>query len=424
MWIYVALGYAVKGLLVAYFVPELWARLFWRRPWGCSHDNMLRVALTFDDGPDPHTTPSVLALLAQYNIPATFFVLGEKAAAYPEVLKQITLQGHEIGLHGYRHRHHWLLGHAVYADLRQAREIVSQLTHTAPRLFRPPWGMISLLTLRAIKKAEMQLALYDVESGDWTKASADKIARRVLKKVRPGSVILLHDAARNPERVAQTTEALKQIIPALRAQGYEFCRLSDMMRRKSSPSLLQRLWMAWERLFARWAGVLPVTESIHVLPYIYKGPEKPLSGQETLRPGDRCLEIHFHNEMLHRLPGDATARMRGLRICWYRDMGYLAQLLQTDPRFQDIKALTAITLFHQAAVRVGFHCEPLASPWRRKFFSLYMRLIKRIYQGEAASDTAREAKFVWIGRTEFLQKMQRASLPNGTPVSHGQNVQA
>jgi len=400
----VALSAVILIVLVVWLLPELWVRLCQRRPLHVG--GPAQVALTFDDGPEPQTTPLVLDALAELGLKATFFVLGERAAAHPELLRRMAEEGHEVALHGHQHRHHWLRPTPwVGADMARARAAVTEALGSPPHLFRPPWGMVTAGTLWAVRRSGLRLALYDVESGDWLRDGPAAIERRVLGRVRPGSVVLLHDAARDSAQVADMLAALRLVVPQLRERGYDFARLSDLLRAIPRRSALVTAWIAWERLFARLTGALGMTDSIHVLPYTYRGPARLLDGREVLKTGDRCLDIHFHNELLYQLPGEAAERLGGLTRHALPDMGRIARLLVEDPRLANVRGLTAITLFHRPAVRLGFHAEPLEPPWRRRFFTWYMRLIKRVYQGPAAAGSGREVRFVWITREEFIARM-------------------
>jgi hypothetical protein len=288
---------------------------------------------------------------------------------------------------------------AIAADVIRGRDELTALLGEPPRLFRPPWGMLTLATLGAVRGAGLQLALYDVESGDWLRLGPEAIAERIVARTRPGSVILLHDAARDRAQVERTVAALRRAVPQLRPRGLEFASMSEMMP-PPQPRLLVRAWIAWEHLFARLAGALPITENIHIVPYKYSGPPRRRDGVTVLQRGDRCLDIHFNSEVLYTLPGHAGARWGSLISYSSDDMALIARRLR-DGEFPDVRAVTAITLFHRPATRLGFRADPIEPAWRRRFFTWYMGLIKRVYQG-AGSAMAREARFIWMTREEFI----------------------
>jgi peptidoglycan-N-acetylglucosamine deacetylase len=178
-----------------------------------------RVALTFDDGPHPVHTPALLDTLAELGVPATFFVTGECADAHPELCARIIGDGHMLGNHTYHHRYLPLArSAAVERELHATDHAIARATGTVPELARPPYGGRSPWTVRAFARAAKRLVLWDVNSFDWKGGSAVHITERVLARVRPGSVVLLHEARPGGEI---TIEAVRLLVPALRARGYE-----------------------------------------------------------------------------------------------------------------------------------------------------------------------------------------------------------
>lgn len=180
------------------------------------------VALTFDDGPDPIDTPAVLDILKEEDVPATFFVLGEAAHLYPDLIKRIVQEGHEIGNHGYSHDYQQ---RRLTEELRKTDQEVFAATGTHTQFYRPPGGFLSPSQLEVIRKNGHIAALWSVDSKDWRNPGVQQIVNNVLDTVSPGAVILLHDGGY--QRV-QTVKAVTPIIKALREQGYRFTTLSDL----------------------------------------------------------------------------------------------------------------------------------------------------------------------------------------------------
>ncbi len=182
------------------------------------------VALTFDDGPDPVRTPALLDALAELDAPATFFLVGDIVDANADVVRRIAREGHELGNHTYSHRYLPLArSRSVERELRATDRAVERATGIVPTLARPPWGGRSPWTVRAFRRLAKRLVLWDINSNDWKGAPARAVAERVLERARPGSIILMHEARDGGE---VTIEAVRLLVPALRARGFELVTVS------------------------------------------------------------------------------------------------------------------------------------------------------------------------------------------------------
>lgn len=174
-------------------------------------------ALTFDDGPDPAHTPALLDALAELDVRATFFLVGEKVAAHPALVRRIAAEGHAIGNHTYHHRYLPLARRAtVRAEIDATDRAIAAATGAVPSIVRPPWGARRPSTLRTFARLGKRVVLWDVNSFDWRGGTAREIAARVLARVRPGSIILFHEARVGGD---ETVEAIRLLVPALRARG-------------------------------------------------------------------------------------------------------------------------------------------------------------------------------------------------------------
>ncbi|MDR2548928.1 MAG: polysaccharide deacetylase family protein [Desulfobulbus sp.] len=152
------------------------------------------IALTFDDGPFPASTPILLELLARYRLPATFFVVGEQAAAHPELIAAILAQGHSIGNHSYRHDHLLMLRSCeiLEADIRRTQDVLAR-TGMRPLFFRPPIGITSPRLRPALASQNLQALTFSCRVFDRGNRNIRNLAARVLGQLQPGDILLLHD---------------------------------------------------------------------------------------------------------------------------------------------------------------------------------------------------------------------------------------
>jgi peptidoglycan/xylan/chitin deacetylase (PgdA/CDA1 family) len=185
------------------------------------------VALTFDDGPDPARTPALLDALAALDVKATFFLVGAGVDANPALARRIVAEGHEIGNHTYTHRYLPLANaRSVARELAATDRAITATTGVVPTLVRPPYGGRTPWTVRAFARLAKRLVLWDVNSFDWRGAPAAEVVARVLERTRDGSIILLHEARDGGEI---TVEAVRQLVPALRARGYDLVTVSGAL---------------------------------------------------------------------------------------------------------------------------------------------------------------------------------------------------
>ena len=199
-----------------------------------------KVALTFDDGPDPAWTPQILDVLKQKAAPATFFIVGENAAANPDIIRRMVDEGFEVGNHTYTHPNIALLPTAVAKlEINATQRLFEAITGRSMTLFRPPYLGDSQPTTEA-EVAPIELAQsmgyrtvgLKVDPDDWQRPPADVIVSRVISGVTDpnpdvrGNVVLLHDAGGDR---SQTLAALPNLIDALRAKGFELVTVSDLV---------------------------------------------------------------------------------------------------------------------------------------------------------------------------------------------------
>lgn len=184
------------------------------------------VALTFDDGPGPDT-PAVLAALKKAGVPATFFVLGGNVQANPDTLRQVVASGNEVGVHTWDHKDLTRLKPAEQkAQIERTAGEILAATGVASRLFRAPYGSVNPQVLKQAENAKLLSVLWDVDTVDWTRPSTEQIVQTAVSQARPGSIILMHDGGGDR---AATVAAVPKIIKELRAKGYDFATVGDLV---------------------------------------------------------------------------------------------------------------------------------------------------------------------------------------------------
>lgn len=183
-----------------------------------AHDKV--VYLTFDDGPDPRYTPRVLDLLAEYDAPATFFMIGEKAVEEPELVERVRAAGHSIGNHTYTHP--WLTDltkKGMSSELERTTAVIGKT-----RCMRPPGGFTSAAVRKVSRDLGMNVVMWDADSTDWQQPGVNTIVDRISKRSGNGSVVLMHDGGGPRE---QSVEALARVLPRFAKAGYRFELLSE-----------------------------------------------------------------------------------------------------------------------------------------------------------------------------------------------------
>jgi peptidoglycan-N-acetylglucosamine deacetylase len=193
------------------------------------------VSLTFDDGPDPCGTPAVLAALAQQGWTATFFLLGSQVRRHPEIARAVVAAGHEIGVHGDEHRNH--LGRTagdVRRDLERATATITAVTGVRPRWFRPPYGVLSAGSLRAAARLDLTPVLWTAWGRDWEATTPQRVVRLLLRGLRPGGTLLLHDSdcTSTPGSWRSTAAALPPLARELDRRGLEVRPLGAHLARR------------------------------------------------------------------------------------------------------------------------------------------------------------------------------------------------
>lgn len=185
------------------------------------------IALTFDDGPHPKYTAQILDILKEYNVKATFFVIGKNVELCQDVFKRCIAEGHEIGNHTFTHVTADACSYENFKDeIEQTEQLIFELSGKKPYLFRPPTGLCNKNTVSLSKELGFKTIVWNIDTRDWAHTRTDKIISSVLGNVKSGSIILMHDYIDPP---SYTPEALRVIIPELFARGYTFVTVSELL---------------------------------------------------------------------------------------------------------------------------------------------------------------------------------------------------
>lgn len=191
------------------------------------------VTLSFDDGPSPIYTPQILAVLKQYHVKATFFVMGALAEKYPYLIREIAADGHVVSIHTQTHPMLTKLSNAkLYDEVVQPRDIVTKILGYAPMCLRPPYGVSNTRVRNYIRSKDLIPVPMGFNSFDYERGGVQKIAHWVIKNARSGMVVLLHDGYSKRE---ETVEALPLIIQGIRKKGLGFsviCRNPQEIQKK------------------------------------------------------------------------------------------------------------------------------------------------------------------------------------------------
>nr|WP_239559131.1 polysaccharide deacetylase family sporulation protein PdaB [Sporohalobacter salinus] len=182
-----------------------------------------KIAITLDGMWGAEYTEDILKVLREHDIKITFFFGGNWLEEYPEMAKKIAEDGHEIGNHTYSHPHLNSLSRSeIKKELTKNQEQIENLVGKQPKVFRPPFGEYSNKVINVAKKLNFKTIQWSIDSLDWKDPGVDSIVNRVLNKVGPGDIILMHNNA------TVIVEALEILVPKLKKQGYEIVKVSEL----------------------------------------------------------------------------------------------------------------------------------------------------------------------------------------------------
>ncbi len=213
--------YMGSSVTMAFFIQSQ----FHHKALCCASTKEPLCALTFDDGPHVTFTQEVLNELHRNNIQATFFCIGQNLGKNKELLQKMYRQGHLIGNHSWSHSawFDFFPPRRIREELIQTSGAIRELTGKDPMLFRPPYGVLNPMVSRALKNFNYHVIGWNIRAFDTLVQDPGRIASGIARKIRPGSIIVLHD------HLAQTGAVLKILIPALQLKGYRIVSLTSLL---------------------------------------------------------------------------------------------------------------------------------------------------------------------------------------------------
>lgn len=184
-------------------------------------ERVKKLALTFDDGPNPEYTGVLLDGLRERGVQATFFVLGEEVERYPELVRRAADEGHLVGVHAYRHVNLRQMDAAQATEqLERTAQAIREACGVTPSYIRPPYGCWNDALDDTVQMVEV---LWDIDPRDWATTSSDLVVQRIVNEVEENSIILLHDASES------SVQAALRCIDLLREQGYTFVTVDELL---------------------------------------------------------------------------------------------------------------------------------------------------------------------------------------------------
>lgn len=379
------------------FLPGLISRTFGFRVFKKGKAEK-EIALTFDDGPDPRYTPQLLDLLARYNAKATFFIVGSHAEGQYELLQRMKAEGHTIGIHNYVHKSNWLMRpKSVKRQIDRTNDLIEDATGSRSVYYRPPWGIVNLFDYSNL--GHMQIILWSALFGDWRiRVGAERMKRRLFKKLRPGEVLLLHDCGMT---LGADEHAPRNMLVALEAyleeatkRNYKFVVIDEMIRltdahRARHISIWKRmlisLWLLWEKAFHAVFRLKRVGDTnepaFHYRVTTYSGEAVSFGEGGQIAKGDLVAELHFDNKMLSSLAAQSKSPVAtGIRMLREVEQALplLADQLASDPDAKDIKAVYGVTMIHRGADRLGFEIFKLPDGWFARTTRIYLRILIKV----------------------------------------------
>lgn len=189
-----------------------------------------KIALTFDDGPDSVYTPQILDILKKENIKATFFLIGNRAELFTDVVRRIEKEGHVIGNHTMNHPNIIKLNEAqTQQEIKEGEEALYNIINYRTALFRSPYGSLTPEKVKEVEKLDYKIIAWNVDSLDWKSLTAEQVKYNILENVKAGSIVLQHSSGSEEEDLTGSVAALEEVITILKDEGYKFVTIPELL---------------------------------------------------------------------------------------------------------------------------------------------------------------------------------------------------
>ncbi len=371
------------------------------------------VTLTFDDGPDPEYTPKILDILEREKVHGTFFIVGERAAKHPKLVKRIQTGGHQIGLHCQEHHYAWFMGPFVtWKKWDEGVATIESITGEQVEWIRPPWGTFNLVVFIWMKLRKKKAILWNVEGHDWEASRSPlQISDKIIKRTKEGTIIVLHDAGGENGAPANTVKALELICQRVQNDLKLPIVNLELPTWSTGHRIAYILWEKWEKFFARRYHIERISSSnlLRLSQTVYSGPNLYSHYGELLaQKGDIVGEIHFDNARF--LSKETNIQKIGLRVLRQikPSLAEMAAFVSQNEKYRHLKVFIGVSLINRGVTGLGFHVVDLPITLGSKLIGKIQRTILRIYHPSGKKRSVmlnkEHPKLIWMSRDTLIQK--------------------
>jgi peptidoglycan-N-acetylglucosamine deacetylase len=419
--------------LIYAFIPEFIFHFMHRHTLFRGPLTERTLALTFDDGPDERYTPTVLDILKEMQVKATFFVVASEAQKSPHLVRRMVDEGHVVASHSWKHRHAWLrTPWGTYLDIARSKQIIESITQVPVRYYRPPWGAMNLFMYWTCTRLGLRLTLWSMRAIDWKPGEyVHEIIHRLVTQAHPGGIALCHDAGGALHSTDNMVGALPEVITQLRNLGFRFTTVDHMeasnQHQKLRPSVYQNypffrrllisIWTVVEYAFEKQYHVHPLNSLFRVsLTQWHYGPRRPLPIRDSsdvtspIHDGQIAIDLHFQNETLlsFSTTEDDRAALRLLRIT-KAELADVGRVMMHHPDYRQANLIASVTLMNRGIEMLGFHVEDLPDSAEKRRLERYMKFLMGLYHPEGFRRLQKgrkppTLKLVWMTREELLAR--------------------